>query len=430
MNDIISISKKAQQSLVEIPTYEVSNGLAFIANTLKEQKQEFALLITEECKKPLKYALGEVDRAIHTFLTASEECKRSHGETITLDITPKGIGKQGIVKRFPLGVVLGITPFNFPLNTVAHKIAPAIASRNSIIIKPSPKTPKCAHALKEIFDKSGLPKDALIIQEWDNEETLKAVQHDNINFISFTGSDKVGWYLKSQAGKSKIALELGGNAAAIITKSANINKAIERCLMGGFAYSGQVCIHTQRIFVHEDHFKTFKDKFIKQTKALNYGDPTSLDTDLFDMISNESAERVKSWIDEATQDEAELLTGGKLTDTFLEPTILTNTKQEMKVNTEEVFGPVVVLESYTDYETVIHQVNDSPFGLQTGVFTDSNMQIQYAFDNLHVGGVIINDVPTFRMDHMPYGGEKNSGFGREGIKYAMEEMTFPKLLVL
>lgn len=429
MNSIINSVIKSQKQLEKLPTHQVAEALFQISNSIKNKREELALLIVEEAKKPLKYALGEVDRAVQTFLIASEECKRNQGEYISIDWTPKGEGKQAILKRFPVGVVLGITPFNFPLNLVAHKVAPAIASRNSIIIKPSPRTPKCAYALLEIVNQTDLPKNSLQVVEWNNDETMKAVAHEDINFVSFTGSDKVGWKIKEQAKKSKVNLELGGNAGVIITPTANLTETINKTIIGAFAYSGQVCIHTQQVFVHEDIYKEFTQQFLAKTRQLISQGLTNPNSDFGPLIDEENAIRVQDWIQEATEKGAKLLAGGTREHDFVAPTILEQTSTDMKVISQEVFGPVVSFISYKNLEDPINQLNKSDFGLQTGIFTDSQQEINQAFSELKVGGVIVNDTPTFRVDHMPYGGEKNSGFGREGVKYAMEEMSYLKTLV-
>lgn len=429
MENIIVNSKTAQSTLQELPTHEVAKALFEISNSIKNKRDELAYIIVDESKKPLKYALAEVDRAAQTFLIASEECKRNQGEYLTIDWTPKGNGKQAIVKRFPLGVVLGITPFNFPLNLVAHKVAPAIASRNSIIIKPSPRTPKSAFALLQIVNETSLPTNTLQVVEWSNEESMKAVSNPKIDFVSFTGSDKVGWDIKAQAGKSKVTLELGGNAGVIITPSAHIKDALDKAIIGVFAYSGQVCIHTQQIFIQEDIFDDFLNKFIEKTKELQSNSLKNEHTDFGPLIDEENAIRVENWINEATDKGAKVVCGGTREHDYVTPTILINTTANMKVIKEEVFGPVVSLIKYKNLEEPINQLNQSKYGLQTGIFSDSQKEIKDIFNKLKVGGVIVNDTPTFRVDHMPYGGEKNSGFGREGVKYAMKEMSYLKTLV-
>lgn len=429
IHDVILQSTLSQKLLEKLPTYKVAESLQHISNTIKSKREQLALIIVEEAKKPLKYALAEVDRTAQTFLIASEECKRNQGEYISIDWTPNEKGKQALIKRFPVGVVLGITPFNFPLNLVAHKVAPAIASRNSILVKPSPRTPKCAQALCEIIKTSGLPENTLQVVEWSNEETMDAVGNKHIDFVSFTGSDKVGWKIKEKAGKSKVTLELGGNAAAIITPTAPLHDAIHKTIGGAFSYSGQVCIHTQQIFVHTSIYNSFITQFLAQAKELKADALEHLSTDIGPMIDLENAIRIEDWIKEATEKGANILLGGKRTNDFVSPTVLTNTSPQMKVIAEEVFGPVVSIIPYSTLEDPIHQLNKGKYGLQVGIFSDSQHEIHYVFNELKIGGVIVNDTPTFRVDHMPYGGEKNSGFGREGVKYAMEEMSYLKTLI-
>jgi len=400
-----------------------------IAAGLSSSKNEIAALISKEAKKPVKYALQEVTRSIHVFEIAAEETKRQPREYIDLDWT-SGTAKQGLVKHFPIGPILGITPFNFPLNLVAHKVAPAIAAGCPIVIKPSPKTPLVARKLIEIVNGSGVVANSVQCIEMSNESVQEWVADDRFAMGSFTGSAEVGWYLKSIAGKKKVMLELGGNAGAIITPTADIMQAAKRCTTGGYAYSGQVCIHTQRIYVHDGCFDHFVEQLSTNISHLKLGKLMDPSTDFGEMISEEAAERVEKWIDEAIKQGAVLLTGGKRQGNLIEPTLLTNTQATMNVVCEEIFGPVVILERYTQFSEAIAAINNTRYGLQAGIFTDSHQEIQDAFHQLKVGAVIVNDVPTYRADHMPYGGIKDSGFGREGIKYSIQELTESRLLVV
>ncbi len=334
------------------------------------------------------------------------------------------------MKHFPIGPILGITPFNFPLNLVAHKVAPAIAAGCPIVIKPSPKTPLVARKLIEIVNGSGVVANSVQCIEMSNESVQEWVADDRFAMVSFTGSAEVGWYLKSIAGKKKVMLELGGNAGAIITPTADIMQAAKRCTTGGYAYSGQVCIHTQRIYVHDGCFDHFVEQLSTNISHLKLGKLMDPSTDFGEMISEEAAERVEKWIDEAIKQGAVLLTGGKRQGNLIEPTLLTNTQATMNVVCEEIFGPVVILERYTQFSEAIAAINNTRYGLQAGIFTDSHQEIQDAFHQLKVGAVIVNDVPTYRADHMPYGGIKDSGFGREGIKYSIQELTESRLLVV
>ncbi|MFT7614537.1 MAG: acyl-CoA reductase-like NAD-dependent aldehyde dehydrogenase [Parvicellaceae bacterium] len=419
-----SKSKLAKQT-----SYQRSSILNKIAAGIRANKQALADTIVEEAFKPIKYALVEVDRTVAIFEIAAEESKRLPKEYLDLDWAP-GKPREGFVKYFPIGPVLGITPFNFPLNLIAHKVGPAIACGCPILIKPSPRTPKIAHLLIEIIVAAGIVENSVMCVEMRNEEVASWVEDERFKMISFTGSPDIGWYLKSIAGKKKVALELGGNAGAIITETTNINKAAKKCVAGGYAYSGQVCIHTQRVYVKSEYFDHFISEFQSNLTKLKFGDLTDPSTDFGKMISEEAAIRVESWIDEAQKDGARVLAGGKRHGDFIEPTLITNTTPDQKIVCEEIFGPVVVVEKYDSFEEVIAELNESRFGLQAGLFTDSQVQIKYAFENLEVGGLMINEVPTYRADHMPYGGVKDSGFGREGLKYSILEMMESKIMVI
>lgn len=341
-----------------------------------------------------------------------------------------GEKKEGHVKYFPIGIVAGIAPFNFPLNLAVHKIAPAIAVGCPIVLKPASATPLSTLELAKIIDKSDLPKGSVSILPMDRKTGNAIVTDERFNLLSFTGSPVVGWEMKKQAGKKKIVLELGGNAGVIVTSLDNIDTVIEKCIVGGFSYSGQICIHAQRFFVQQNIFDTFLEKFTERTKKLKYGDPLDATTDVSVMIDEENALRVESWINEAVVQGAKIICGGKRTGSYVEPTILTNTTTQMKISAEEAFGPIVCIEKYNTIEEAVTLINDTKFGLQCGVFTNLLSEVNYCFNNIETGGVIINDVPTFRVDHMPYGGIKDSGLGREGVKYAMLDMLEPKLLVM
>jgi len=415
--------------LRDLPSHKKYTILMQIANQLEEKSSELALILAREAGKPFKYALGEINRAIQVFTVAAEESKRLPKEYISIDWTAAGEKKEGLVKYFPVGLIAGIAPFNFPLNLAAHKIAPAIASGNAIIIKPARSTPLSVLELAKIIDQTELPKGAFSVLPMDREAGTQLITDERINMLSFTGSPNVGWRMKANAGKKKIALELGGNAGVIVSEQADLDLAVKKCLVGGFAYSGQVCIHVQRIMVYEKVFDTFVDKFISETQMLTFGAPDNETTDISVMIDEDNARRVEDWVNEAVSEGAKILYGGKRKGAFFEPTIITNTKPEMKVCALEVFGPVVTVEKFSDFSQAVDMVNDSEYGLQAGIFTNSIIEMNHSFNELEVGGVIINDIPTFRVDHMPYGGIKNSGFGREGVKYAIQEMMEPRLLV-
>ncbi|QKG80812.1 aldehyde dehydrogenase family protein [Tenuifilum thalassicum] len=429
LEQAIVAAEKAKRAMAKLSSYEKYEILMSIANGIKAKREAFARTLALEACKPLKLALGEVDRAIQTFIVAAEEAKRPLSEAIKLDWTPAGKGKEGIVKYFPVGIVAGISPFNFPLNLSVHKIAPAIAAGCPIVLKPARKTPLSALMLAEVINNTNIPNGGISILPTDRNTGNNMVTDSRFSLLSFTGSPQVGWAMKKQAGKKRVLLELGGNAGVIVAPSADIDLAVTKCVSGAFAYSGQVCIHTQRIYVHRSIFDSFMEKFIDGASKLKNGHPLSEETDLSSMIDEMNAARVEAWVSEAINDGAKVLLGGKREGTYFPPTVLTNTKQEMKVCSLEVFGPVVTVEPYDTFEGAIEYLNHSEYGLQAGVFTNQIDEMNKAYNELEVGGVIINDVPTFRVDHMPYGGIKNSGFGREGIKYAMIEMMEPKLLV-
>lgn len=418
-----------EKELAELPAYTKYEILMQIAETMKSRKEELASVLAQEAAKPLRYAVAEISRAIATFIAAAEETKRLPMEYLRLDWEPTGKGREGLVKYFPIGLIAGISPFNFPMNLAVHKIAPAIAAGCPIILKPARSTPLSTLLLAQIIDQTALPKGSVSVLPMNRESGNQLVTDDRFKLLTFTGSPQVGWKMKTDAGKKKVVLELGGNAGIIIAKSADLDYAVKRCIVGAFAYSGQVCIHTQRIYVEKEKFNEFKEKFIAEAKKLKTGDPLDMSADITAMIDEENAVRVEEWIASAVEDGAELLCGGERTGAIIEPAVLTNTKQTMKVCCQEIFGPVVILEKFEKFEEAVAMVNDSIYGLQAGVFTNHVDEMNYAFANLQVGGVIHNDVSLFRVDHMPYGGIKESGMGREGVKYAILDMMEPKILV-
>jgi len=425
----IAKAEKAKELMANLPSFKRYEILMDIAAKIKERRDELANILSLEAGKPLKLAFGEVDRAIQVFVVAAEESKRLPSEVIQIDWTPAGEGKEGIVKYFPIGLIAGISPFNFPLNLSVHKIAPAIASGCPIILKPARSTPISALILAEIIDTTALPKGAFSVLPMDRVAGNQLVTDERFAMLSFTGSPQVGWKMKNQAGRKKVVLELGGNAGVVVSPTANLDIAVSKCVTGAFAYSGQVCIHTQRIFVHASIFDRFIERFVEKASKMKQGHPSDSNTDISAMIDEENAIRVEEWIKESVEQGARILYGGKREGCFVQPTIITNTKQDMKVCAMEVFGPVVVIEPYENFGDAINLINSSEFGLQAGVFTNQIDEMNHAYSKLEVGGVIINDVPTFRVDHMPYGGVKNSGLGREGVKYSIFEMLEPKLLI-
>lgn len=420
------IAKKKMQAL---SSEEKSTLLKAIVSAIVQRKSEFVQTIVKESGKPYKYAKGEVERAIQTFTVASEECKRLPHELFDIDSTPKGRNLRGEVVYFPKGVVLGISPFNFPLNLVAHKVAPAIASGCPIILKPSERTPLTAELLADVIQSTNLPKNGFQLIHCTKENTMRLVQSPHIDVLSFTGSAKVGWEMKANSGKKRTVLELGGNAMAILTEDADISLAVDELLVGGFAYSGQVCIHTQRILVHESIKARFTAAFIEKVRQLEIGDPMKETTDFGVMIDEGNAKRVESWVDEALVSGANCLMGGSRVGAFYAPTILTDVPEGQKVLDEEIFGPVVSIESFSSLESAIKIVNKGDWGLQAAIFTNRIDERDYAFENLNVGAVIHNKSTTFRVDDMPYGGIKDSGFGREGVRFAMLDFLEPKLLI-
>ncbi|MEK7305701.1 MAG: aldehyde dehydrogenase family protein, partial [Nitrospirota bacterium] len=397
---------------------------------LYRRRDEFAQTITAEAGKPIADAKREVNRAVQTLTIAAEEAKRIPGEVVPLDWTPQTESYLGMVRRFPLGPIVGITPFNFPLNLVVHKVAPALAAGNPILIKPAPQTPLTSLLLGEVALEAGLPAGGLNVVPCDNALAERLVIDPRFKLLSFTGSAPVGWMLKAKCGKKKVTLELGGNAGVIIEPDADLDLAAKRCASGGFGYAGQTCISVQRILVHHSVADTFTTKLLLQVARLKAGDPTDETTTVGPLIDPGATQRVERWIEEAVSQGARVLLGGKRLGTVLEATVLTNVKPEMKVSCQEVFGPVVTVSSYRQFSDAIAALNQSDYGLQAGVFTQDINKVFHAFRHLEVGAVLANEIPTFRADHMPYGGVKDSGLGREGVRAAIEDMTEPRLLVL
>ena len=430
LDKAVSAAQKALPECRALSSLEKFTALKFISESIDKDQHHLAEVLCKESGKPWVYALGEINRAAQTFLIAAEECKRLPKDYMSLDWTANGKGKEGIVNYFPIGIVAGISPFNFPLNLAVHKIAPAIAAGCPIVLKPASTTPLSTLELAKIIAKTSLPKGMISILPMDRPTGNLLVTDDRIQMLSFTGSPAIGWELKKQSGKKKVVLELGGNAGVIVSKVNDMDEVIKKCMVGAFSYSGQICIHAQRFYVHPELFDEFLRRMKNETKKLVNADPLKKDTKLSPMIDEHNARRVEEWVSEAIDKGAKLVCGGKRKGSFYEATILTGTTTRMKVNAEEVFGPVICIERYNGaIEDAVKKINDSQFGLQCGVFTDSVQELDYCFGHIDVGGVIHNDAPTLRFDQMPYGGIKESGLGREGVKYAILDMMEAKVLV-
>jgi acyl-CoA reductase-like NAD-dependent aldehyde dehydrogenase len=426
----IAAAVKAFGTTRRLPAFERQRVLRQVAQAIAQKKELFARTMAQEAGKPIKVARTEVDRAIFTFNVAAEESTRIHGEYLPLDWQEFTAGRWGIVKRFPLGPIAGITPFNFPLNLVAHKVAPAIAAGCSLVLKPAPQTPLTALLLAEAVQQAGWPDGALNVLPLSNDDAGLLVTDERIKLISFTGSATVGWDIKRRCGKKKVVLELGGNAGVIVHGDTDLAYAATRCVAGGFAYAGQTCISVQRILVERCAYGKFTELLLAGVETLKTGDPLDEACDLGPLIRESDAVRATQWVEEAVRAGARLLCGGRRKGSVMEPTVLTGTLPEMKVNCHEIFAPVVTVEAYDNFDEALRQINNSQFGLQAGIFTRDAKRLFTAFEELEVGGVIAGDVPTFRIDNMPYGGVKESGLGREGLRYAIEEMTEPRLLVM
>jgi acyl-CoA reductase-like NAD-dependent aldehyde dehydrogenase len=426
----IGAAYNAREGMAKMPAYKRAEILEKVVTLLKEKADEAAKIITRESAKPIMFSKAEVARTIETYKFAAEEAKRIHGETIPFDAAIGGVGRFGYTVREPIGVIGAITPFNFPMNLVAHKVGPAIAAGNTIVLKPASQTPLSALFIAELFLEAGIPAGALNVVTGPGGTVGEAIVEDErVNMVTFTGSPSVGIGIRSKAGLKKTTLELGSNSALIIDKDIEIDQIIDRCIMGAFSNQGQVCISLQRVYAHEEVYEEFVTKFTAATKQLKIGDPFDPETYISALISKGEAERVLGWIDETEGSTATIATGGKLKDGILEPTIITGADHDLKVSCQEAFAPVVVVNKVKSVEEAIKEVNNSRFGLQAGIYTNSVKNALFASQELHVGGVIINDIPTYRVDQMPYGGVKESGTGREGIKYAVEEMTEMKLIV-
>ena len=421
---------RAAEPMARMASYERQAVLDHCVKRFRERFDELAYALCIEAGKPIKDSEGEVSRLIDTFRIAAEESVRMTGEVQPLDISPRAKGYQGIWKRVPIGPCSFISPFNFPLNLAAHKIAPAIAVGCPFVMKPASRTPLGAIIMGEVLAETDLPEGAFSILPAHRDGADLFTEDDRLKLLSFTGSPGVGWDLKAKAGKKKVVLELGGNAAVIIDRDADLKDALERVIFGAFYQSGQSCIGVQRILIHADVYDAFRDMLVAKTKTLIAGDPKNRDTFVGPMISEGEAKRLDGWIQEAIAKGATLLCGGKREGAMLDATLLENVDPDTKINIEEAFGPVAFLIKFDDFDKAMAIVNDSKFGLQAGIFTRDLFKMFDAWDHLDVGGVVINDVPSYRVDNMPYGGVKDSGLGREGIRFAMEDMTEIRNLVI
>ena len=420
----------AQKAMAQLPAYERQQVLEHCVLRFRERAEELAATLCVEAGKPIKDARGEVSRLIDTFKIAAEEATRINGETIALDITARAKGYRGMTKRVPVGVCSFISPFNFPLNLAAHKIAPAIAAGCPFILKPASLTPIGALLIGEVLAETSLPQGAFSILPCRRDGADLFTTDERIKLLSFTGSPEVGWALKAKAGKKKVTLELGGNAACIVDADANIDDAVKRIIFGAFYQSGQSCISVQRILIHDAIYEQVKEKLVAASVNLVMGSPHDEQTFIGPMISEKEAQRLQSWIQQAVTQGANLLCGGQRHGAMLQATLLENVPNSASLYCEEAFGPVAIISSFSDFDHALAQVNDSMFGLQAGIFTRDIYKAYKAWDTLDVGGVVIGDVPSWRVDNMPYGGVKDSGLGREGIRYAIEDMTEVRLLIV
>jgi acyl-CoA reductase-like NAD-dependent aldehyde dehydrogenase len=430
IDQAIAAAVKSQPALNAMPAYERQAILHHCVQRFTERSEELAQALCIEAGKPIKDSRGEVTRLIDTFRLASERSVRFNGEVQNLEISARAKGYRGMFQRVPIGPCSFISPFNFPLNLAAHKVAPALAVGCSFVLKPASLTPIGALIIGEVLAETDLPEGAFSILPCRRDGAELFTTDDRLKLLSFTGSPAVGWDLKKKSGKKKVVLELGGNAACVVDNDWDLDDAVERIVFGAFYQSGQSCIGVQRIIVHEDVYDEFKAKLVVRTKALIMGDPKNEDTFIGPMISEGEAERLQNWIDEASSAGADILCGGQREGTMLPATLLENVPKDLSICTEEAFGPVAVLSKFSDFDAALEMVDDSQFGLQAGIFTRDIYKAHKAWDTLEVGGVVIGDVPSYRVDNMPYGGVKESGLGREGIRFAMEDMSEIRNMVI
>jgi glyceraldehyde-3-phosphate dehydrogenase (NADP+) len=432
--DLDAAIKAAQAGFTairQLPRHVRRDLLSRIAEALTRERTDIGAELAASCGKPITQALGEVDRAIITFSLAADEARRFGGEVVPLDVDPRTVGMSGVVHRFPLGPISAISPFNFPLNLLAHKVAPAIAVGSALVVKPPPQCPQLAFRLGVLMADCGLPQGAYNVLHMPIPVAEGLATDPRFALLTFTGSPTVGWHLKQVAGKKKVVLELGGNAAAVVHEDAgDLDWVASRLAFGAFAYAGQVCIKVQRVLVHAPIYDRFVEKFVSASSGLKIGDPMDSTTVVGPMIDAAAVDRVESWTGEALAAGATALLRGKRNGSVLGPTVLAGAPRDAKVTRREIFGPVATVAKYETWDQALRMVNDSDFGLQAGVFTHDLNRTLEAFNTLEVGGVIVNDFPTLRVDNFPYGGVKDSGFGREGVRYAMEDMSEPRMLVI
>jgi acyl-CoA reductase-like NAD-dependent aldehyde dehydrogenase len=426
----IAAAVEATEPMRKLPAYKRQAILNHCVRRFEERFEELAEALCIEAGKPIKDARGEVTRLIDTFRIAAEEAVRIGGEVIPMDISPRAEGYTGMWKRVPIGPCSFISPFNFPLNLAAHKVAPALAAGCPFVLKPASLTPIGALIIGEVLAETELPKGAFSILPCHRDGADLFTTDERLKLLSFTGSPEVGWQLKARAGKKPVVLELGGNAACIVDEGSDIEDAVERIVFGAYYQSGQSCISVQRILVHESLYVAVRERLTAAVRALKSGNPHDESTFIGPMISEQEAVRLHGWITDALAQGATLLAGGERDGAMLQATLLENVAPELDVNTQEAFGPVAILSRFSDFDRALAEVNNSAFGLQAGIFTRDIYKIQQAWDELEVGGVVIGDVPSWRVDHMPYGGVKDSGLGREGVRYAIEDMTELRLLVV
>jgi acyl-CoA reductase-like NAD-dependent aldehyde dehydrogenase len=420
----------AERPLAALAAFERADALRAVAAGILERRDELARQLAQEAGKPIKDATVEIERGALTFRLSAEEAERQLGEVLPLDLNAASRGRVGIVRRFPVGAVAAISPFNLPLGLAAHKVAPALAVGCPVVLKPPTSTPLTMLSIAELVDATGLPKGSLSVLPMRRDVGERLVTDPRFKLLSFTGSPDVGWAMKERAGKKKVVLELGSNAAAVVDASADVEWAAERCAYGAFKYGGQLCISVQRILVHESVRERFLEAFLSRARALRVGDVLDPQTDIGPLIDGAACTRITGWIEEAIAAGGEVLLRGDCDGTSMGPTVLADVPRDQPISCEEAFGPVAVVSSFADFGDALAEVNDSRFGLNAGVFTNDLTHAWRAFEELHVGSVIVNDAPTYRMDNMPFGGVKDSGAGREGIRYAIEDMTEPRTLVM